>query len=346
MAKGRTAKLDYGALRRELREKGPAGLYLLWGPEDYLQETFLAELRAVCLPGGENTFDHKRLEGPQADPEQLAQALEALPFYGGRVLVELRGFDVNKCREEAAGRITSLLGDIPACCTVAVTLPAGVEPDGRLSLVKQMKKVGRTVEFTAQEQDQLVRWIARRFESLGRSIGRREAERLVFLSGNLMNRLIPEIEKVAAYAKGEAVTLADVDAVAHRLPEADVFEMTDKLSLGDFDGCALILAELLAGKENPIALLSILGGQIRRLFAARLALDMGLGSAFVKELFDIRYDFIANRLLDGAKRFSRQRLADAVALCAETDYRMKSSAEDDEELVKELLLRIAAGGAS
>jgi DNA polymerase III delta subunit len=57
----------------------------------------------------------------------------------------------------------------------------------------------------------------------------------------------------------------------------------------------------------------------------------------------LKYDFMANRLLNNAKGFSLGRLARAVELCAETDYRMKSSSADDEALLKELLLHLALG---
>lgn len=345
MAKRREKKLDYTALLRELKRDGPERLYLLWGPEDYLRENFLHELRAARLPGGFNEFDDKRLDGPQPDPEELSQALDALPFLGGGVFVELRDFDINRCREEAARRYASLFENIPDYCTVAVVLPAGGEPDGRLSLVKLCRQLGRDVEFTAQEQDQLVGWVARRFAALGKTIDRSAAERLVFLSGSLMGGLIPEIEKTAAYVRGGIVTAADVEAVAHHIPEADVFEMTESLSRGDCDGAARLLAELLAGNENPVALLAILGGQMRRLYAARLGTERGLGLDFLKEVTGISYDSILRRLQVGARRYSLPALAAAVSLCAETDYLMKSSAAEDEELLKVLVLRLAAGGA-
>lgn len=346
MPRGKDHKLDYTALRRELKRDGPAPLYLLWGPEDYLLEDFLRELRAACMPGGESEFDLKRLNGPLPDPEKLAEALGALPFAGGRVYIELRDFELNKCRDETAGRYLELLRRIPDDCTVVLTLPAGCEPDGRLALTKLCLKAGKAVEFTAQEQSQLVKWVGRRFESLGKSIGKQETERLIFLSGDLMHRLIPEIEKAASYARGQKITLADVDAVAHHIPEADVFEMSEALSRGDVDKAVGLLSELLAGEEPPIKILAILGGQMRRLYAARVALESGLGAAFVKEVCALRFDFIARRLLDGARRYSLRSLARAVALCAEMDYRIKSSSEDDGELLKELVLRLALGGTA
>jgi DNA polymerase III delta subunit len=61
------------------------------------------------------------------------------------------------------------------------------------------------------------------------------------------------------------------------------------------------------------------------------------------EVCALKYDFIASKLMAAAKGFSVAQLKYAVALCAETDYRMKCSGGDSRELLKETVLRIAAG---
>ena len=159
-----------------------------------------------------------------------------------------------------------------------------------------------------------------------------------------MSRLIPEIDKIAAYARGDVVTQADVEAVANHSPEAVVFEMTELISQKKINSALSVLSELLADKNNePIMMLAVLGGQMRKLYAARLALENNLGVKYVMEVTSIKYDYIANRLLSAARGFTLPQLREAVALCAETDYRMKSGGGDARELLKEAVLRIAAG---
>ena len=58
---------------------------------------------------------------------------------------------------------------------------------------------------------------------------------------------------------------------------------------------------------------------------------------------NISHPFLAEKLLKSAAGFSKARLQEAVQLCADCDYRMKSSSADDGEMLKELLLRLAAG---
>lgn len=335
-------KLNYSAEIRELKERGPGRLYFLWGPEDYLREQYLLTLKKLCLPEGEDGFSYKRLNGPELDARALQQAVDAIPFMSERSFVELRGIDLNKLAEPDA--CLKVLGDIPDYCTVAFVQSAAFEPDGRLKLTKGLRSLAREIKFTPQTQGMLTDWIVRRFAAAGKSVELAAAQRLIFISGDLMSRLIPEIEKVAAYAREERVTVADVEAVASHIPEADIFEMTEMIAQRKTNSALSILAELMADRENePIAVLAVLGGQMRRLYAARLAIEQQLGSKYVMEVCALKYDFIANKLLNAARGFSLSQLRSAVELCCEMDYRMKSASGDPRELLKETVLRIAAG---
>ena len=236
-------KLNYSAAVRELKADGPKRLYLLWGPEDYLREQYLTQLKKICLPEGEDDFSYKRMDGPGLDPIRLREALDAIPFMSERSFVELRNVDINKLAN--ADECMKLLEDIPDYCTVAFVQSAQFEPDGRLKFVKALRGEAKELKFTQQSQGMLTDWIVRRFAAAGKSIELDAAQRLIFISGDLMSRLIPEIDKIAAYAKGERVTIKDVDAVASHIPEAVIFEMTELISQKKYNSAMSVLAELL-----------------------------------------------------------------------------------------------------
>jgi DNA polymerase-3 subunit delta len=343
MAKGREeAKLNYKQELQKLRIEGPETLYFLWGKEDYLREQYLTQLKAICIPEGESGFNYKRFDGPELSAAAFREAVDAMPFLSDRSFVELRDVDVNKLKE--AQDIQGVLSDIPDYCTVCFVQNAEFEPDGRLKLVKLIREKGRELKFTQQGQGALIDWIARRFAAQGKRIDFDAAQRLIFISGDLMNRLIPEIDKIAAYTSGEKVGVAEVEAVAHHIPEEQVFTLTDLLAQKKINSAMNTLAELLAENEyEPIFLLAVLGNQMRRLYAARLAVEQKLGSKYVVECCGIKYDFLASKLMSAARGFTLQQLRDAVALCAETDLQMKSGGGDARELLKNAVLTIAAG---
>ena len=333
--------LDYFALRRELRAEGPARLYLLFGQEDYLREDFLRERREACLPDGDDGFSYHRFDAAQPGMRAVEEAVNALPFTTERTLVELRGFDLNRCRDSEGEELVKIAEDIPDYCTVAIVLDAGYEPDMRLKTVKAIVKAAKAAKFSPQGQGQLVQWIQKRFSALGKRISPDACTELVMTSGELMGGLIPEIGKIAAGTAGDTVTAEDVRRLASPIPEAQAFKIADCLAARDFDGAARLLSELLASDMEPIAALAAIGGNMRRLYAARVAKDGGLGREFVEKLYNIRFRSIGDSLMNTARRLPREYLARAVELCAEMDYKMKSSPYGDRELLSELLIRLS-----
>ena len=122
MAK-KTAKdeqFNYASELRALTERGPERLYFLWGPEDYLREQYLVQLKKKCLPEGEDDFSYKRLDGPALDPLRLQQAVDAMPFMTERTFVELRDVDINKLSD--ADACIKIIFDIPDYCSLLAHL--------------------------------------------------------------------------------------------------------------------------------------------------------------------------------------------------------------------------------
>ena len=339
-------KLDYTALIRRLRAEGPGKLYLLWGEETYLREQFTSELRRACLGDAPDDFDYKRFNGENIDLRLLSEAVDSMPFFAERVYIELRGFDLNKCKAEDAETLKELFSTLPDFCTLAILLPTAGEPDGRLSLYKTLRKHGEIIEFTPQAHSQLVRWIQRRAEAGGKTISPADAEYLMFNCGELMSHLGNEIAKLTHYCRGEAITRADIDAVTDRSLEATVFQMTDALAARDYNAASASLAELLEKQESPIMLLAMMGRQFRQLLIARVALDCRLGRDYLASVCGTQSEFVLRKLSSAARGFTQDQLRHAVRLCAETDYAMKRSSAEDETLLCNLLLKLALGGAA
>ena len=75
--------------------------------------------------------------------------------------------------------------------------------------------------------------------------------------------------------------------------------------------------------------------------AVKLLSDAGV--KYVTESCAIKFDFAASKLMQSARGYTLPQLRRAVEICAETDYKFKSSSQDDRELLIEAVLRIAAG---
>ena len=335
----------YQKFKADLSAGAVGCAYIFYGEESYLREYYLEELRKKLVPVGFEEFNYHRLEGKDLTVQTLTEMAEAMPMLSERTLIVVTDFDIFKLGEEQREKLISLLEDIPPyCCLVFVYDTVAYKPNKTMK--KLCKAIGdhvQAVEFRAQDSSDLVAWIARRFRALDKEIDRQTAEYLIFTCGGLMTGLVPEISKIAAYAKGKAITQKDIDAVADPVLSAEVFKLSDAVLQGNYDLAASILGDLLKMQTEPIMILAALGSQLRRIYTARIAIDSGKDKYWLMELWEMKSDYPAKLLLSAAKRTTVDWCADAVKMCQVLDRRMKS--EKGIDTVGELKLLLVRLGA-
>ena len=332
-------------LKQDLKAGSIGNGYLFYGEESYLREYYLGVLRKALVPAGFEEFNYHRMEGKDLTIQTLADAVEAMPMMAERTLVEVTDLDLFKLNEDQRGKLISVLDDIPPyCCIVFVYDTIEYKPNRTMKkLMKAVTDHLEAVEFRPASGSELTAWIARRFRALGKDIDRQTAEYLVFTCGDLMTGLVPEIEKIGAYVKGNTVTQKNIDAVADPVLSAEVFRLSDAVLAGDYDKAARILGDLLKMQTEPIMILAALGSQLRRIYTARLAIDSGKDKYWLMELWEMKSDYPAKLLLSAAKKTTAAWCADAVRMCQVLDRRMKSErGMDAAGELKLLLVRLGA----
>ena len=336
----RSSAID--TLKNDLATGEPKRFYIFHGPERYLLEHYLGTLRTLLCPGGLNDFNYRRYEGKGLDLGELSAACDTLPAFAERTLVEIHDYDFFKFDEAQRESFIELLTDLPEhVCLVFVYIAVEYAPDKRQKkLSAALKNTACVVEFAAQAQSQLVKWIKKHFKASGKTIDTPTAEYLAFITGGLMTTLSTEIEKLCFYVRGESVTRGDIDAVVTPVLDAVSWKLTDSLVSGRFNEASHILTDLLNMREPPHKLIYSITVSLRRLLAARLCLDSSCGEKDLMRMTDIRFEFQARNLMSGARKTTAERCRRFVLLSADTAFRMNSGG-DPQSLLTELLIKLA-----
>lgn len=333
MAVNASGKGGMDGLRAALKSGDVANVYIFYGEEAYLRRYYLEELQKLLLPAGFEEFNFHRLSGKGLTIQELSEASEAMPMMAEHTLITVTDLDIFKLDEKGRGQLVELLEDFPDYCTLVFVYDViPYKRDGKMKkLCAALDKCAVEVEFRQQERDQLLRWLKRRFAALGKEIDAAAADHLLFTCGTLMTELVPEIEKIGAYAKGSTVTIDDINAVADPVLDARVFDMTNAITAGNYDRAAKVLGELLRMQTEPIVILAAVGKELRRLYTARMALDGGMDRYWLKQLWGMNSDYPAKLLMQAAQRIDRRWCRDAVQRCQILDRRMKSERNMDNE---------------
>ncbi len=330
------------AFKAAIRNANPERLYVFYGEEVFLLHHYLDQLKNAVLDELTADFNFHRLTPETFDIRELADAVENLPMMAERTLVQVDEIDLFKLPEDSRNKLSELFSDIPEYCTVVFTYETTPwKPDKRQKkLWDALDKNGQILEFAKQNQRDLIAWIQRHFSARGKTITPELCTYLIDITDGTMTSLASEIAKISSFSGADAICKADIDAVTEPVLDAVVFRMTDCLASGDYEQALLTLQKLVKMQQEPIAILGAIGSHFRRLSTARTLLDSGKGYGELMSLCGMA-DYPARKAMDAARRFSPQFCAKAAILVMETDYKMKTSFDDQQRLLELLVLQLA-----
>jgi len=326
--------------KADLKSGNIGKLYIFCGEEGYLREHYLNELIKNVVGDMMPEFNLTTINRVP-DFNELSDIVESYPAMNDRRLVVVRDFDVISANADFAERAEQLFSDMPEHC-VLVFVYGNIEykPDKRRKLYKVFDKYGTVVSFAKAGRSDLLSWIKRRFMANGKDIDSDTADFMMYYCGEIMQLLIPEIEKVSAYAKKKEVTKKDIEAVAARNVSSAVFDATNAIAEKKYAKALSLLEDLETQNEKPIPVLALIAQQFRRLYAAKLIVERGGGKNEVMELFDMRSDYPARLALNAARTIKKEHIRTAIERTAQADAKLKFGA--GWEVISQLVATIAA----
>ncbi len=330
-------------LKNDIRTKTLGRLYVFHGEETFLMSHYLQQMKKLLLDELTESFNFHKLTEETFDLQVFSDAVENLPMMAEATLVQVDEVDIFKLPEPEREKLVQILSDIPEYCTVIfIYVATAFKPDKRLKkLWDALNKNGKTVEFQRQDQRDLIPWITRHFAALGKKISPNLCSYLIEITGGTMTALSGEISKIASFSGADTIVKSDIDAVTEPVLDAVVFQMTDMLSEGNYGGALVKLRTLMKMQQEPIAVLGAVGGQLRRIGAARTLLDHGKGSQELQRLYPASGDYGARKTMAAAQKFSGEFCSKASQLVMETDRKMKTSFDDQQRLLELLILQLA-----
>jgi DNA polymerase-3 subunit delta len=316
-------------LATELEAGRVRSAYLLAGSEPLLREEAWSTLRRTVLGDGPADFDLDRLEGDEATPARLWDAVRTLPVLAERRLVWLRepggGRGGWKALVEA---LPDVVGDVVSGSRTVLVVTTDA-PDRRLAWVRAFADpAGALVLCDApRPARELGAFVRREAKRLGLRIESDAVERLVERVGPQLLRLRSELEKASLLAgTGAPITLDHVTRGVADLAEEPVWELTDAIGEGRGGDALAVLAKLLATGVPPPVVLGALAGHFRKL------VRVAHGGAVAGHPFALR------KLQSQARRYARGRLVHALHALHETDQVLKGQGNLPADLALERLV--------
>lgn len=319
-------------LIQDLKEGIYKNVYLLCGEETYLRNQYKKRLRDALVVEGD-TMNYSYYEGKEINPRSVIDLAETLPFFADRrvIMIENSGFFKNKCDE-----ITDYISEIAeTTCLIFVE----TEIDKRNRLYKEVKKHGLIVEFSVQKEDTLMKWVLGILKKEGKNIARDTLQTFLAKTGNDMQIIKNELDKLIVYTNGRDVILSeDVEAVCITQTTNKIFEMINAVAEGKQKKALELYEDLLALKEPPMRILFLIARQFHQLYQVKLLSEEGLSSGEIAKKAGI-VPFAMKKYQAQAKSFSKEELRMAVEECVEAEEQVKTGKMGDRLAVELVIMK-------
>ncbi len=318
-------------LNQDIKEKSFKKIYLLYGDEPFLVGSYKKKLREAITGGDTMNFNY--FEGKNPDVKEIISLADTMPFFADRrlILVDGRGF-FKSAQEELAAYL-------PQMPDTTCLVFAESEVDKRNRLYKRVKELGYAAELNKQDTAQLMRWAAGILGRDGRKISRPVMEYFLERTGDDMENIRMELEKLVCYTMGrDVITKEDVDAVGTVHVTSRVFDMVAAIVAGNTKKAMDLYEDLLTLKEPPMRILFLIARQFNQLLQIKELTAAGKDKGAMASALKVP-PFAVGKLTAQARAFTRDQILSWVTLCVETEEAVKTGRLSDRLAVELLIAR-------
>lgn len=307
-------------------------IYLFCGAEGYLIRQYTEHVIDDYLPREDRDVNLQAIE-EMPSYAQLAEAVNSVPFFGGRhvVLVRDAGW-LQKGRGTAAEeeRIATLLADVPDDCRLILVVQGKI--DGRKKITKAVKKYGAVIECEPLKAKEIVGWIQHRTKEMGIRLSSDGMQYLLSVL-NLMPEISldfveQELKKAALYTEKKMIDRQTLTVSMASVPEASVFRLLESLSERETARAMALLRQQETSGIPLIRTAVLLARQVRMLWQAAVVDAGGGRMEEIMQACGVRHSFIAEKLLRQSRKFSLSALRCAIVQLADAEQELKSGRAD------------------
>lgn len=270
-------------LGREIREIDLLPAYFFHGEELFQADQFIRDLqRALVSPDVQN-ISVERFAAGETGWRDIIDVARTIPFFFSpwRLLVVEIDPTGQKEREKEPWDLSAPEPSIikeyfesPTQRTVLIVLFQGKirKTTSLYRLFSSLPKTAvRMEELKVLKGESLFAWVDEKLAALGKRASSEAIDRLLEMTGNHLQQLDSELEKLVTYVGDKKlIDVADVDLLSVGVREFENWALSDSLELGDYEECLKIIHKRFQEGDKPeLAVLYQFSNHFRDLLLAK-----------------------------------------------------------------------------
>lgn len=321
-------------INEDIKNKTFKKVYLLYGDEPYLKKQYRDRIKENIT--GSDTMNFSYYEGDKLNVKEIIEMADTLPFFSEKRLIVIENSGFFKRSNEELATFISTLPDY----LVLVFVEEAV--DERNKLFKAVKKEGYVSLMNQQTESVLIKWIGKCFKEKEMMIEPAAIRLLLDKTGASMVLIKAEMDKIISYCGTRTkVNTADIEAICSTVTVSKIFDMITAIAVKRQQEALRLYYDLLAQKEPPMNILSLMVRQFNGILQVKEALAMGVNAYDIAKSMGVA-PFIAQKYSSQAKNFSIKQLQLALKDLADVEEAVKTGKLDAKMAVELMIIKYSA----
>ena len=322
-------------LSEEIKSGQLKQVYILYGEEAYLRNQYKEKLKNALLGEGDSMNLHY-FEGKDVRSGEVIDLAETMPFLAERRVIMLENSGLfSHGGEELAAYL-----EAPSETAYFVFVEPTV--DKRSKLYKAATAKGRAIEFGAQDEAVLKRWILGFLKKENKNITERDLNLFLDKTGSDMENIRGELEKLLCYCLNrDVITAQDIEEVCTKQVSSQIFDMINAVAERNQKKAMELYYDLLTLKEPPMRIMILIARQFNLLLQVKELRNKGLDANTIGARVGLA-GFIAKKYVTQASKFKEDDLRRALADCVASEEAIKTGRMNDVMSVELLIVKYSA----
>lgn len=324
------------SILKSIEKNGLKNFYLLYGPEVYLKNYYIDQIKKKIIP---DEFLDMNFNILSDNAEDLVDSAMSLPFMNKYRLIVIKesGFFYPGKKTD----VDLILKYINDFAETSIIIFCESKIDKRNKLYKKICELGESIEIKKPGDKELITWIINICQAQNKLITRDDADFILKdINNGDMTFIRNELDKLISYKKdSNIIERDDIELLCTKSIDAKIFELVSNIGNKKLESAIINYNNLLFLKEQPLVILSMIARQFILLLQTKIFDQEKKSLDAIADLLGVK-KFVVIDCLRQAKNFSCDKLAQAIKTCLDIDYKIKTGQLTDKLAIQTLIIKV------
>jgi DNA polymerase-3 subunit delta len=330
--------MKYSEFLKAIQNKSIPPVITLLGEEAFLKDRAMDAVISRFLDADSKQYNYRSFTGDELKDSTFLEDASTLPMFSDWKIVHIKGAaaldkSLTKMKDylerylESPSPNTLLIFDVD-------------QWEGRSKLKAILEKKTTVVEFNPLSEKELPSWINSHLRTLNFQIDSGAIQSLIERTGNDLQRIAAELEKLMLLRNAEKkIKEEDVATMVGHSPTATVWQWTEAILDQNAEPAIQYLNDLLENGEEPIKCVAILGKQYEKMILTKEMVQQKVPEATISKKIGKPVYYLRG-YLNQLSRYTMQDLIKAVSILSTADKALKTSQAKDETVLQLMTIQL------